>query len=109
MKIAITALAGLLACGAVLAQAGAASAPRMGMGMGPMHDWRMDHGNTPGWSMMTEAERKAHHDKMRAMTDPAACSAYLEQHHAQMAARSKERGQTAPAMPRHDNCASLKK
>jgi Spy/CpxP family protein refolding chaperone len=109
MKIAIATLAGLLACSAVLAQTGAASAPSKGMGMGPMHGWRMDRNNTPGWSLMSEAERQAHHDKMRAMTDHAACSAYMEQHHEQMAARAKERGQTLPAMPRRDHCAPLKK
>jgi hypothetical protein len=113
MKIAITALAGLLACTATLGQP--ASAPGMGMGMGmgmgkgPMHGWRMDRNNTPGWPLMTEAERTAHHERMRAMSDHAACSAYMEQHHAQMVARAKERGQAMPSTPRHDNCAPLKK
>jgi hypothetical protein len=109
MKIALTALAGLLVCSGALAQAGAASAPGMGMGRGPMHGWRVDRSNTPGWSMMTEAERKAHHDKMRGMTDHAACSTYMQEHHAQMMARAKQRGQTLPATPRHDHCAPLKK
>lgn len=107
MKLTLMALAGLLACSGALAQAAASSAPAPGMG--PMHGWRTDRGNTPGWSMMTEAERKAHQDKMRAMTDHAACNAHIEQHHAQMVARAKERGQTMPPMPRHDHCARLKK
>ena len=89
---------------AVQAQ-GAASAPGMG-GMGGM---QMNRDNTPGWSMMSRAERREHHDKVMAMTDPAACMAYMEQHHAQMVERAKERGRTLPAKPRRDACASLKK
>jgi hypothetical protein len=81
----------------------------MGMGMGGMQGWRMNRDNTPGWSMMTRAERQAHRDRMMSMTDHAACSAYMEQHHAQMAARAKERGRALPAMPRRDPCAALKK
>ena len=46
----------------------------MGMG-GGMRGWQMNRGNTPGWSMMSRAERTQHHDKMMAMTDPAACTA----------------------------------
>lgn len=108
-RLAVAALAGMLACGGALAQAGAASAPGMGMGMGGMHGWRMNRDNTPGWSMMTRAERRAHHDKMMSMTDHGACVSTMEQHHAQMAARAKERGRPAPAMPRRDPCAGLKK
>jgi hypothetical protein len=85
---------------------GAASAPQSGMGMRGM---QMNRDNTPGWSMMTRAERKEHHDKMMAMTDHTACTAYMEQHHAKMAERAKERGRTLPAKPRRDACAGLKK
>lgn len=108
MKMALSALAALLVCSSVLAQADSASAPGMGKGMGPMHGWRMDRNNTPGWSMMSDAEHRAHHDKMRAMTDHAACSTYLEEHHAHMLARAKERGQAMPGKPRRDLCAPLK-
>jgi hypothetical protein len=98
----------LLAVSMTAAQAqGAASAP--GMGMGGMRGWHMNRDNTPGWSMMSRAERKEHHDKMMVMTDRAACMAYMEQHHAKMAARAKERGRTLPAKPRQDACAALKK
>jgi hypothetical protein len=86
-----------------------ASAPGMGMGPGGMHGWRMNRSNTPGWSLMTRAERQAHHDKMRSMTDHAACVAYMEQHHAQMTERAKERGRAVPAKPRGDPCAALVK
>lgn len=114
LKITLSALAGLLACSGALAQAASAPTPGMGMGgmgmgMGGMHGWRMNRDNTSGWSMMSEAERKAHQDKMRSMTDHGACSAYMDEHHAQMVARAKERGRVMPAMPRRDNCAPLKK
>jgi hypothetical protein len=98
-----------LTLGAAHAQ-GAASAPQAGMGMGGgMRGMQMNRDNTPGWSMMNRAERKEHHDKMMAMTDHGACMTYMEQHHAKMAERAKERGQTLPAKPRRDACAALKK
>lgn len=111
-------LIGALALGCGLAAAQGASAPTPGMGAGPMgpgkgmgggpmHGWRMTHDNTPGWSLMTAAERQAHHDKMMSMTDHAACTAYMAQHQAQMAERAKQRGGAAPARPRHDACAPL--
>jgi hypothetical protein len=110
-SIATAAATVLLACSFSAAQAqGAASAPQPGMGMGGgMHGWRMNRDNTPGWSMMTRAERREHHDKMSAMTDHGACTAYMEKHHAQMSERAKARGRTVPAKPRHDACTPLKK
>jgi hypothetical protein len=108
--IALTASGLLLALSFATVQAqGAASAPGPGMGMGGMHGWKMNRDNTPGWSMMSRAERRQHHDKMMAMTDPAACSAYMEEHHAKMAERAKERGRALPAKPRSDACAALQK
>lgn len=91
----------------------AASAPGMGMGtgMGPgaarrgAH-WGADY--TPGWALMTEQERNEHRERMRSMQTYEACSTYREQHHAQMAARAKERGGPALPAPRRDACAGLK-
>jgi hypothetical protein len=89
---------------------GAASGPQPGMGMGGgMRGMNMNRDNTPGWSMMNRAERKEHHDKMMAMTDHGACMAHMEEHHAKIAERAKERGRTLPAKPRRDACAALKK
>jgi hypothetical protein len=106
MRQTLVIAAALLAVSMSGAQAqGAASAPAMG----GMRGWHMNRDNTPGWSMMSRAERKEHHDKMMVMTDRAACMAYMEQHHAKMAARAKERGRTLPAKPRQDACAALKK
>lgn len=109
-SIAITASSLLLALSFTAAQAqGAASAPGPGMGMGGMRGWQMNRDNTPGGSMMNRAERREHHDKMVAMTDPAACTTYVEEHHAKMAERAKARGRTPPGKPRSDACAPLKK
>jgi hypothetical protein len=80
-----------------------------GMGMGTMHGWRMHRDNTPGWSLMTRAERQQHHDRVAQMKDHAECSTYMEQHHAAMVERAKARGVAMPARPRMDACAPLKK
>jgi hypothetical protein len=95
--------------GFALAQgaAPAASAPQSGMG-GGMRGIRMSRDNTPGWSLMTRAERREHHDKMMSMTDRAACDTYMEQHHARMVERAKDKGRPMPDKPRHDPCAALK-
>ena len=95
-----------------------ASGPRMGMGpgmgrgpasgpgMGP--GWRAGPNNTPGWSMMTPEERAAHQQRMQGMTSRADCTAYMNEHHQQMAARAQQRGASAPAQPRRDMCSGLK-
>lgn len=82
----------------------AASMP--GTGRGPGARFGADF--TPGWAMMTEAERNEHHKHIREMKTYEECKAYMEQHHAQMAARAKERGGKALAQPRRDACAGLK-
>jgi hypothetical protein len=46
---------------------------------------------------------------MRSMKTYEECKAYQDQHHEQMAARAKERGGKALAMPRRDACGSLRK
>ncbi len=97
----------LLAATASQAQAPAASAP--GMRMGGLPGMRMGANNTPGWAMMTPAERQAHHEKMSGMTDHAQCTAYMAQHHASMVTRASELGRAMPAKPRQDACAPLKK
>lgn len=91
-----------------------ASAPRGGPGgMGPMGGhgrmggrWGSDF--TPGWSMMTPAERQEHQAKMKSMATYDECKAYMDQHHQQMADRAKEKGRTVPGQARRDACAGLK-
>jgi hypothetical protein len=90
----------------------AASAPGMGMGMGPgggsgAARWGSDY--TPGWTLMSEQERSEHRERMRSMKTYEECKAYQDQHHEQMAARTKEGGGKALAQPRRDACGGLKK
>jgi len=90
----------------------AASAPRMGMGMGPggghgAARWGSDY--TPGWTLMTQQERNEHRERMRSMKTYEECKSYQEQHHEQMSARAKERGDKSLAQPRRDACSGLKK
>lgn len=94
------------------AAASGASAPGPGPGRmgGPgMMGRRFGPDNTPGWAMMTPAERTAHRDRMWSFKTEGECRAYLDQHHQLMADRAKERGRSVPAMPRRDPCAGLPK
>ena len=102
-RIVMATLVGL-AAGAVLAQPGGGMGPGGGRGGA-----RAGSDFTPGWSMMTPQERSEHRERMRAMKTYEECKAYQEEHHNRMAARAKERGQTAPAQPRRDACMGLKK
>lgn len=86
-----------------------ASAPGVGMrGGGPMHGWRMNKGNTPGWSMMSPEERAEHRNKMMGMKSYEECRAYMDQHHATMVERAKSKGRTPPTHAQHDPCLRLK-
>jgi len=95
----------------------AASAPGPGMGMQGggmggmrgMRGWQASRDNTPGWAMMSRAERDEHHRKMQSMTNADECKAYMDKHRAEMAERAKQQGRSAPGAvaPRHDPCARL--
>ena len=128
LKASIAASAIALLAGTALAQSGAgagepAATPAMpasgmgmgsgmgsgmepGMGRGHMAQWGMDY--TPGWSMMTRAERNEHREHMRAFKTYEECTAYRDQVHEKMAARIKEKGGKPLAQPRRDACAGLK-
>lgn len=86
----------------------AASAPMPSSG--PMHGPRVHWGRdyTPGWSMMSEAERKEHREHMQGFKTYEECKAYRDKYHEQMAARMKERGGKPLPQPRRDACAGLK-
>lgn len=85
---------------------GMGSGMEPGMGRGHMAKWGMDY--TPGWSMMTRAERNEHREQMRAFKTYEECTAYRDQVHDKMAARIKEKGGKPLAQPRRDACAGLK-
>lgn len=61
---------------------------------------------TPGWSLMSDAERTEHRDKMRSMKTQEECRAYLGKHREAMAERAKAKG-IAVHTPRRDACARL--
>ncbi|MGM9488256.1 hypothetical protein [Ideonella sp. YS5] len=114
----------ILACTGASAQPGPASGASAGVNCGPRGGasaaagdcpggmrhgmgarWGRDY--TPGWSMMTPAERQQHQEKLGALNTYEECRSYMDQHHEQMAARAKDKGLTLPAKPRHDACATL--
>jgi hypothetical protein len=64
---------------------------------------------TPGWVLMTPAERAEHRSRMLAMKTYDECTAYKTQQHELMAARAKEKGGKPLMAPRRDACAGLKR
>ena len=112
----VTASVVVLVSGTVLAQTG----PGAGMGGGPGMQgaggagmkggggarWGTDF--TPGWSLMTPAERTEHQTRMRSMKTSEECRAYVAQTHEQMAERAKANGGKPLSAPRRDPCAGLK-
>jgi len=70
-------------------------------------EFRFDQDNTCGWSLMTNQERAAHRDSMLSSKTYEECKAYQEEHHALMAARAKEKGQTLPS-PAANACDNMK-
>ena len=78
----------------------------MGAGRGHMAQWGTDF--TPGWSMMTRAERNEHREHMRSVKTYEECTTYRDQMHDKMAARIKDKGGKPMAKPRRDACSGLK-
>jgi hypothetical protein len=103
-RFAFTALLGATLAAPVFAQMG----PGGGMGPGSRGmRFQFNKDNTPGWSLMTPEERTAHRDRMMAAKTYEECKAAQEEHHQQMAARAKEKGQTLRA-PRQNACDRMK-
>jgi hypothetical protein len=75
----------------------------------PAPQARVGSDYTPGWSMMSKAEREEHRQRMREMKTYEECRAYLDQHREKMAARATEQARKALGQPRRDACAALKK
>ena len=69
--------------------------------------WGQDF--TPGWTLMTEAERNTHRDRLRSMNSVEECRAYMAEHREQKAARAQQQGRKAMGAPRRDACAGLKR
>jgi len=100
MKLTNLALITLLAATPAFAQPG----PGMGGGMGPGGGRiAFDSENTVGWTLMTQEERNAHHQKMWSFKNYDECKAYQLEHHQTMETRAREKGQ-AIVPPRMDAC-----
>jgi hypothetical protein len=92
----------LLLAAAVLAATLGAVSVEAGQGR-----YRFQQDNTPGWTLMTPAERTEFQTKMRAAKTYDECKAIQAEHHAVMEARAKEKGVTLPA-PRNNACEQMK-
>lgn len=85
----------------------------MGAGMGPgpgpgkAMRFKFDKNNTPGWTLMSAAERTAHHKSMMTAKSYEECKALQEEHHKGMEARAKEKGVTLRT-PRYNGCDRMK-
>lgn len=83
----------------VMAQPG--PGPRQGQG------FRFDQDNTPGWSLMTNEERAAHREKMLSLKSHEECKSYLNEHHALMEKRAKDKDRILPG-PQSNACDRMK-
>jgi len=63
--------------------------------------------NTRGWSLMTDAERTEHRNKMLAAKTYDECKAIQDEHHKVMDARAREKGKTLGG-PRANACDQMK-
>lgn len=78
-----------------------------GGGGGPMMGApRVGSDYTPGWSMMTPAERDEHRQRMFSAKTPEECRQIVEEHRKLMTERAKSRGIASMPGPRHDACAA---
>jgi len=84
-------------------QAASAARPGPRAGMGP----GIGNGFTPGWAMMSRAERDAHRQQMLNATSAEECRRIRDEHLKLMTERAKARGVTMPG-PRHDACAGFR-
>lgn len=69
--------------------------------------FRFGQDNVPGWTLMTSAERTAHHQRLLNFKRLDECQSYMADHMKKMEERAKERGRTLPT-PRFDVCEQLK-
>lgn len=101
----------ILAAGAAVAQQGtppanpgAGPVPRMGpRPMGP----QVGPDFTPGWPMMSRAERDAHRQQMMGATNAEECRRLRDEHLKLMAGRARERGMGNMPIGRRDACAKF--
>ena len=69
--------------------------------------YRFQQDNTPGWTLMTPAERTEYQTRMRAAKTYDECKAIQAEHRAMVEARAKEKGVTLN-VPRYNACDQMK-
>ena len=91
--------------------AGGANCPAAGgagYGPGPGYGRGGGGGGGYGMSLLTQEERVKFRDAMHEVKTVAECTAVVEQRHALVAERAKEKGVTVPAEPRGNMCERMK-
>ncbi|MFO1316551.1 MAG: hypothetical protein U1F58_13185 [Burkholderiales bacterium] len=89
--------------------AGGANCPAGGGGFGPGPGYgRGGGGGGYGMSLLTQEERIKFRDAMHEVKTVAECTAVVEQRHALIAERAKEKGVTIPAAPSGNMCERMK-
>lgn len=73
-----------------------------GMGANPTPLW--GDGITPGWSLMTQAERQQHEQRMRSINSYDECKSYMAQHQREMEERANQAGTAAMVRTPRDVC-----
>jgi hypothetical protein len=68
--------------------------------------WRASRDNTPGWQLMTPAERVEHQARIRSFSNYDECAAYRHEHRRLILERAQAAGKI-PGMGRRDFCAHL--
>lgn len=84
----------LTAAVAIVSVSAFAQGPGPGPGAGK--GFGFNRNNTPGWSLMTPAERTEHRNKMMAAKTFDECKAIQEEHRKQMEVRAKEKNVKLP-------------
>ena len=87
---------------------GPGAGPGAGMGPGPGPaakgpSFKFNKDNTYGWSLMSDQERTAYHDKMLSTKTYDECRAVQDERRTLMEARAKEKGTTLRP-PRQNGC-----
>lgn len=78
-----------------------------GPGAGPRPGPGIGRDFTPGWAMMTAAEREAHRQQMMNATSAEECRRIRDDHLKLMAERARGRGMANMPIGRRDACAKL--
>lgn len=69
--------------------------------------YRFQQTNTPGWTLMTPAERTEYQNKMRTAKTYDECKTIQSEHRATIEVRAKEKGVTLNT-PRYDACDQMR-